>query len=159
MLQRWGSGHVPIAMDWSVTADGPQDQGLQIDTRRRSEVGECILRHGTVSGFAVSNMARRSFGFLTNSPFDRALASFEHAAPPRPLRAGAPAWISPGRLRRPLKGNIPRIATSKHIGRCSAISWRQHRPAVASRFRQKMLVRAALYSLISDDCPLAHYLS
>ena len=36
------------------------------------------------------------------------LASFEYSTPPSPLRAGAPAWRCPGRLRRPLKARFDR---------------------------------------------------
>ena len=77
-----------------------------------------MFQIGRVGGFAESNMAGGS-GFQANSSFDEALAAFEHAAPPSPLRAGAPAWISPGPLRGPLKSNLPRIATLERVGRFS----------------------------------------
>ena len=38
----------------------------------------------------------------SGDPSDQPLAAFERATPPSPLRAGAPAWSWPGRLRCPL---------------------------------------------------------
>ena len=49
----------------------------------------------------------------SGDPSGETLAFFERAAPPRPLQAGAPAWLTPGRLRRPLHHQGQRPAISR----------------------------------------------
>ena len=65
---------------------------------------------------------------MSEDPFDNALAFFERAAPPSPLRAGAPAWLTPGLLRSPLHHQSRRSGSSHGAYRSGLVRGRRSRP-------------------------------
>ena len=64
----------------------------------------------------------------SGDPSDQALASLERAAPPSPLQAGAPAWLTPGLLRSPLHHQRRHSCSSRGAYRSGHLRGRRSRP-------------------------------
>ena len=67
-------------------------------------------------------------GLNSGDPSDEALAFSERAAPPSPLQAGAPAWMTPGLLRSPLHHQGRRLGGSRGACRSGFLRGRRSRP-------------------------------
>ena len=90
---------------------------VSIKPHKKQVILHCEMPLAFLSFAANDRLDRGSGARKSEDPSDQTLAFFERAAPPSPLQAGAPAWVTPGRLRRPLHHQGPRSAGSRGVRR------------------------------------------
>ena len=112
-----GEGAIPACLrpaNWprhSFLRERRSPPGLW-DAHEKQIISYCEI-HPAMRSSSANDMHRQgSKAQKSEDPFDEAQALFERAAPPSPLQAGAPAWLTPG----PLRGSL------HHQGRRSGSS-------------------------------------
>ena len=100
----------------------------QFSTLKKQSVPHCEIHPAKRSSSANDRCRQASIAQKSEDPFDKALAFSERAAPPSPLQAGTPAWLTPGLLRSPLNHQVLRPANVRGARQSGLLRGRRSRP-------------------------------